>query len=192
MQFKNLENFESKMDAQNTTVAFFSIVYSNCTVECIYSKNLKKFLFAIVDMNIGFTCSLQGFYANAFINHQEALQVLADCRNHGAWDPKHFYEILDENLPFVNFGQVTTQQYQSTTSVAVSNFEDRIYFHHWMRANISPKQIKKTIELMGHEVVAFCKETGVTPVYYDHPTARTLKAMENFKNDYDLYGTKQD
>ena len=42
-------------------------------------------------MNIGFTCSLQGFYANAFYKSSRGFTGLgADCRNHGAWDPKDF------------------------------------------------------------------------------------------------------
>ncbi|MDD5157242.1 hypothetical protein [Sulfurimonas sp.] len=88
-------------------------------------------MFAIVDHNIGFTCSLNGTYANAYINHQEALIVLAQCRSHGRGDPKHFYEILNDNLPTVTFTQIATKQYQSITQHAVSAFEDRIYFNHW-------------------------------------------------------------
>ncbi len=192
MKFENLFYFERRMDNDGVTVAFFSIEYSNCMVECVYSKVMKKFLFAVVDKNVGFTCSLKGFYANAFINHREALQVLADCRNHGGWDPKHFYEVLDESLPNVSFAQVTTKQYKQTATKAVSNFEDRIYFNHWMRANISPKQTEKTAELMGNEVVSFCQDTGVTPVFYTYPTDRTMNVMVNFTEDYEDKGTTKE
>jgi len=191
MNFTNIENFENRMTTANVDIAFFTIVYSECSVECVYSKNLRKFLFAIVDKNIGFTCSLNGTYANAFINHKEAVAALADCRN-GGWDPKHFYDALNKSLPTANFTQATKEKYKSTSSVAVSNFEDRIYFHHWKNANISPRQIEKTIELLGNEVVTFCKETGVTPVYFDHITDRTMDVATNFKDDYNAHNAEND
>ena len=191
MNFTNIENFENRMTTANVDIAFFTIVYSECSVECVYSKNLRKFLFAIVDKNIGFTCSLNGTYANAFINHKEAVAALADCRN-GGWDPKHFYDALNKSLPTANFTQATKEKYKSTSSVAVSNFEDRIYFHHWKNANISSRQIEKTIELLGNEVVTFCKETGVTPVYFDHITDRTMDVATNFEDDYNAHNAEND
>ena len=42
--------------------------------------------------------------------------------------PKIFYEILDESLPFVNFRQVTTQQYQSTASVLYQTLKTEFIF----------------------------------------------------------------
>ena len=118
------------------------------------------------------------------INHKEAVQSLANCRNHGGWNPKHFYEVLNEHLPNVHFLQVTPTQYQTINRVAVSNFEDRIYFNHWRISNMSEKQEKKTIELMGYEVLNFCKITGVIPVYFPYPTDRTIIVMDNFQLDY--------
>lgn len=191
MIFTNITAFENRMNDENITIAFFSIAYGNCTIECVYAKVLKKFLFAIVDKNVGFTCSLNGEYASAFINHQEAVAALANCRNAG-WDPIHFYEALNNSLPTVNFTQVTTAQYGNTTTYAVSNFEDRIFFHNWRRSNISDKQIKKTEELLGHEIVVFCKNTGVTPVYYDHPTDRTMNVAVNFIEDYNTHNTEDE
>jgi len=192
MRFTNIPNFEARMDAAGVTVAFFTIKYANCTVECVYSKDLRKFLFAIVDMNIGFTCSLEGIFANAFINHREAVQTLAECRNHGGWDPKHFYEVLNDNLPTANFAQTTGEQYQRTAGVAVSNFEDRKYFNHWRRSSMSAPQANKTIELMGNEVLQFCRATGVIPVYYPYPTDRTMAVMINFRADYNTHNTNED
>ena len=187
MIFTNIIEFERRMDIESINVAFFSINYGECTVECVYAKNLRKFLFAIVDKNIGFTCSLDGLYASAYINHQEALQKLADCRNHGKWDPKHFYEILNNSLPHVLFTQTTESQYQRVAKVSISNFEDRIYFNHWRRANISPKQVKKREELLGHEVLNFCKTSGITPVYFPYPVDRTYSVMNDFKEDFHQY-----
>uniref|UniRef100_UPI0040483C7F hypothetical protein n=1 Tax=Aliarcobacter sp. TaxID=2321116 RepID=UPI0040483C7F len=184
MKFTNIPILENRMDKEGVSVAFFHIIYANCTVECVYSKNLRKFLFAIVNANVGFTCSLDGLYTNAFINHREAVQSLANCRNHGGWDPKHFYEVLNRHLPNVHFQQVTSRQYQTINRVAVSNFEDRIYFNHWRTSSMSEKQEKKTIELMGYEVLEFCKVTGVIPVYFPYPTDRTMTVMNNFKLDY--------
>ena len=43
---------------------------------------------------------------------------------------------------------------------------------------------------MGYEVVEFCKDTGVTPVYYDHLRTGT-RVMENFRNDYNQHGIEQ-
>jgi hypothetical protein len=189
MNFTNIPAFEDRMDSQGVSVAFFAITYGSCKIECVYSKDLRKFLFAIVDKNVGFTCSLDGIYANAFINHKEAVQALADCVN-GGWNPRGFYEVLNDNLPNVVFTQVTQTTYQRTASVAVSNFEDRIYFNHWRKANISPKQIEKTIELMGNEVVRYCQGAGITPVYYPYPTDRTMAVMVNFKQDYITHGTQ--
>lgn len=191
MRFTNIPVLENRMDNEGVSVAFFSIIYANCTVECVYSKDLRKFLFAIVDANVGFTCSLEGLYTNAFINHREAVQALADCRNHGGWDPKHFYEVLNENLPNVNFQQVTGGQYQGVSSVAVSNFEDRIYFNHWRTSAMSERQEKKTIELMGYEVLEFCQETGVIPIYYPYPTERTMDVMNNFRLDYQQHNVNE-
>ncbi|MDY0320435.1 MAG: hypothetical protein RBR23_01755 [Arcobacteraceae bacterium] len=190
MNFTNIPAFEAKMHSQGVSVAFFAITYSNCKIECVYSKDLKKFLFAIVDKNVGFTCSLNGTYANAFINHKEAVQALADCRNSG-WNPKDFYAVLNDSLPNVKFAQVSRIQYQGINSVAVSNFEDRIYFNHWRVSNMSSKQMEKTIELLGNEVLEFCKDTGVIPVYYPYPTDRTMDVLNNFRQDYQTHNTRQ-
>lgn len=190
MNFTNIDAFEQRMINAGIEIAFFTIIYSDCTVECVYSKELKKFLFAIVDKNIGFTCSLNGSYANGYINHRDAVAELANCRNSGRFDPKHFYEILNDYLPASNFTQVTTEQYRSTSSKAISNFEDRIFFHHWMKANISPKQIEKTKELLGNEIVRFCKDTGVIPVYHAHITDRTIDVATNFEDDYNTHNAE--
>ncbi|MFW2235213.1 hypothetical protein ACN4FE_04215 [Aliarcobacter butzleri] len=184
MIFTNLPILEDKMDAHSISVAFFSISYGCCMVECVYSKAMRKFLFAIVDRNIGFTCSLENLYASSFINHKEAVQALAECRN-GGWDPKHFYEVLNSSLPNVNISEVTTTKYGEVSGRAVSNFEDRIYFNHWRKGNISEKQKDKTIELLGHEVLRFCQSNGVTPVYFPYPTDRTMAIMNDFKLDYE-------
>ena len=53
---------------------------------------------------------------------------------------------------------------------------------------MSPKQRKKTIDLMGYEVIEFCDENHVIPVFYPYPTERTLAAFENFEQDYQKYG----
>ncbi|ABV67896.1 hypothetical protein Abu_1649 [Aliarcobacter butzleri RM4018] len=184
MNFTNIPALESKMDRQNVLVAFFTIQYGECNIECVYSKIMRKFLFAIVDRNIGFTCSLNGIYANTYINHREALTALTQCRNHGRWDPTHFYEVLNNNLPNVNISEVTTTEYRAVSDLAVSNFEDRIYFNHWRKRKISDRQTDKTIELLGYEVLKFCQNTGITPVYFPYPTDRTIAIMKDFKLDY--------
>ncbi|ACA85358.1 hypothetical protein [Shewanella woodyi] len=191
MIFNNISAFEQRMIVQGVDVAFFTIQYHNCAIETAYSRIQKKFLFAFVDHNLGFTCSLNGDYANGYINHRDAVEQLAACRNHGGFDPIHFYEFLDNQLPHVNFTEVTPIQYARVVGKAVSNFEDRIYFNHWRRANISDKQEKKTIELMGHEVLKFCKDNGLTPVFYPHPTVRTLQAFSDFNQDYLNHGLTQ-
>ena len=188
MQFTNIEAFETRMQQSDVTVAFFTVQYRNCALECAYSVSQKKFLFAFVDHNIGFTCSLNGEFANGYINHKEAVKQLMVCRKHDKYDPIHFYEFLNEQLPIVRFGQISRTQYEQTASKAVSNFEDRIYFNHWRSANISPKQMNKTIELMGYNVVEFCRENSLTPVYYTYPTQRTLEAFDNFQIDYQNNG----
>lgn len=191
MTFTNIYEFERRMDAQGVSVAFFTITYGCCTVECVYSKDLRKFLFAIVDANVGFTCSLDGTFANAFINHREAVDALANCTG-GGWNPKHFYEVLNDNLSTVNFGEVTRAQYQGINAVAVSNFEDRIYFNHWRTSNMSTQQEQKTIELLGNEVLVFCQATGVIPVYYPYPTDRTMDVLKNFREDYESHNVNND
>ncbi|CAM3514692.1 hypothetical protein [Arcobacter aquimarinus] len=185
MNFTNIPILEFKMDKQSVLIAFFTIRYGECNIECVYSKAMRKFLFAIVDRNIGFTCSLNGTYANTYINHKEALNALAQCRNHGRWDPTHFYEVLNNSLPDVNISEVTTTKYRAVSGFAVSNFEDRIYFNHWRKGNISDRQTGKTIELLGYEVLRFCQNTGVTPVYFPYPTDRTMAVMNDFKLDYE-------
>ncbi|MCC4210913.1 hypothetical protein [Vibrio parahaemolyticus] len=179
------------MSQQDVKVAFFTVQYHNCAIEVAYSKAQKKFLLAFVDHNVGFTCSLKGTYANAYINHREAVEQLAECRNHGKFDPIHFYEFLNAQLPHVVFGELATIEYVRVVARAVSNFEDRIYFNHWRRAPISDKQEKKALELMGYEVVKFCKDNGLTPVFYPYPTERTLEAFGDFGADYDAYGLGQ-
>lgn len=176
---------------QGVSVAFFTVQYHNCAIETAYSKEQKKFLLAFVDHNLGFTCSLKGKYANAYINHYEAVEQLAACRNHGSFDPVHFYEFLDKQLPSVQFSELTEREYVSIVGKAVSNFEDRIYFNHWRKANISEQQKNKTKELMGEEVVSFCENNGLTPVFYPRPTERTLKAFSDFKQDYTNFGLSQ-
>lgn len=191
MFFSNIQEFEQRMVQQDVSVAFFTIQYHNCAIETAYSKAQKKFLFAFVDHNLGFTCSLKGSYANGFINHYEAVEQLAACRNHGSFDPIHFYEFLDAQLPRVAFGEIFKRDYVSVVGKAVSNFEDRIYFNHWRNVNISDKQEKKTLELMGHEVVKFCKDNKLTPVFYPYPTERTLEAFTDFKKDFKVNGLNQ-
>lgn len=191
MIFNNISAFEQRMIAQVVDVAFFTIQYHNCAIETAYSRTQKKFLFAFVDHNLGFTCSLNGNHANGYINHRDAVEQLAACRNHGVFDPIHFYEFLDNQLPHVNFTEVTPIQYARVVGKAVSNFEDRIYFNHWRRAKISEQQEKKTIELMGNEVLKFCKDNGLTPVFYPHPTNRTLQVFSDFNQDYLNHGLTQ-
>ncbi|WP_345860606.1 hypothetical protein [Shewanella algae] len=191
MFFSHIEKFEQRMAQQGVAVAFFTIQYHNCAMEIAYSRAQKKFLIAFVDHNLGFTCSLRGSYANAFINHYEAVEQLAACRNHGAFDPIHFYEFLNAQLPHVNFGELVLRDYAGIVGKAVSNFEDRIYFNHWRRAAISERQVNKTIELMGHEVVEFCRENGLTPVFYPRPTERTLEAFGDFNQDFENHGLAQ-
>jgi hypothetical protein len=176
------------MDAQQTATAFFTIQYRNCEIEVAYSRAQRKFLFAFVDHNLGFTCTLQGSYANGYINHPGAVRQLMVCRQHGRFDPIHFYEHLDKKLPDVEFGAVTADQYKRVADQAVSNFEDRIFFNHWRKANISVKQRDKTVELMGQEVLQFCIDNHLTPVFYDYPTARTLAAFEDFVEDFKKHG----
>lgn len=185
MQFTNIPSFENRMNQANVDVAFFTVNYANCTIEAIYSRIQRKFLFAIVDKNIGFTCSLNGIYASAFINHKKAVEELANCRNSSTWNPKDFYEVLNEALLVVQFSQATMQDYKRIASKAVSNFEDRIFFNHWRIAHISTKQYDKTVELMGYDVANFCQENGVTAVYFPYPTDRTFNVMQNFVLDYE-------
>ncbi|UGA36147.1 hypothetical protein JOS77_16770 [Chromobacterium haemolyticum] len=191
MNFTNIELFEERMADQGVTVAFFTIQYYNCLIETAYSKNQRKFLFAFVDHNIGFTCSLNGKYANAFINHQEAVEQLMKCRNHDRYDPVNFYEFLNQKLLTVHFQEITNYQYVRTIGKAISAFEDRIYFNHWRNSEISPRQRKKTIELMGHMVVIFCDENHLTPVFWSYPTERTLAAFADFRVDYKENGVEQ-
>lgn len=191
MIFTNIEIFEERMNALDTSIAFFTIQYHNCAIETAYSKNQKKFLFAFVDHNIGFTCSLNGNNANGFINHPEAVEQLMNCRNHNRYDPIHFYEFLNNLLPTVRFAETTNQQYIRTVGKAVSEFENRIYFNHWRSSNISERQQTKTIELMGYEVVKFCKENRLTPVFWAYPTDRTLAAFADFERDYNDHGLQQ-
>ncbi|MDP2500743.1 hypothetical protein BCT47_00270 [Vibrio splendidus] len=191
MFFNNIQAFEQRMVQQNVAVAFFTIQYHNCAIETAYSKAQKKFLFAFVDHNLGFTCSLEGSNANGFINHYEAVEQLAACRNHSVFDPIHFYEFLDAQLPHVAFGEISKREYLRVVGKAVSNFEDRIYFNHWRNANISDKQEKKALELMGYEVVKFCKDNKLTPVFYPNPTERTLEAFGDFKADFKVNGLTQ-
>ncbi|GAK19865.1 hypothetical protein JCM19052_324 [Vibrio sp. JCM 19052] len=188
MFFSNIQAFEQRMYQQGVEVAFFTVQYHNCAIEVAYSKAQKKFLLAFVDHNLGFTCSLKGSYANGYINHYEAVEQLAACRNHGNFDPIHFYEFLNAQLPQVAFGELTTREYVGVVGKAVSNFEDRIYFNHWRRAPISDKQEAKALELMGHEVVKFCKENRLTPVFYPYPTERTLQAFRDFGKDFEAHG----
>lgn len=191
MFFSNIQAFEQRMGQQEVLIAFFTVQYHNCALEVAYSKTQKKFLFAFVDHNLGFTCSLNGSYANGFINHYEAVAQLAACRNHDSFDPIHFYEFLNLQLPIVNFGELTTIEYARVVGRAVSNFEDRIYFNHWRKAPISEKQEKKAHELMGYEVVKFCKENDLTPVFYPYPTERTLKTFGDFNKDFKVHGLSQ-
>lgn len=188
MRFTNIQAFENRMINANVTVAFFTLQYHNCAIEIAYSSVQKKFLFAFVDHNIGFTCSLNEDYTNGYINHQEAVVQLMNCRNHNRYDPIHFYEFLNNQLPHTNFLQVTRNQYEHTVKQAVSNFEDRIYFNHWRNSNMSPKQRNKTIELMGHHVVEFCDHNHIIPVFFPDPTERTLAAFEDFQQDYNEHG----
>jgi hypothetical protein len=176
---------------QNVAVAFFTIQYHNCAMECAYSIAQKKFLFAFVDHNFGFTCSLDGTHANGYINHKEAVEQLMKCRGHNKYDPIHFYDFLDNQLATIEFQQLTQDKHREIASLAVSNFEDRIFFNHWRNANISDKQKNKAIELMGHEVVKFCVQNHLTPVFYPHPTERTLAAFESFTNDFQVNGVNQ-
>lgn len=191
MIFTNIGFFEERMVAFNVSVAFFTVQYHRCAIEVAYSKNQKKFLFAFVDHNIGFTCSLKGDYANGFINHKEAVEQLMNCRNHNRYDPVHFYELLNNFLPKARFAEITNQQYVRTVGKAVSDFEDRIYFNHWRSSSISERQQIKAIELMGYEVVNFCRENHLTPVFWAYPTERTLTAFADFKLDYNSHGIQQ-
>jgi hypothetical protein len=140
MEFTNILNFEYRMQDEIVTVTFFQVQYHKCTVECAYSSAQRKFLFAFVDHNIGFTCSLKGIYANGFINHKEAVKQLMLCRQHNKYDPIHFYDFLNNRLPTVQFSQISKEGYVKTVRKSVSNFEDRIYFNHWRSAKISEKQ----------------------------------------------------
>lgn len=191
MIFTNIEMFEQRMENEDVTIAFFTLQYHNCQIETAYSSSQRKFLFAFVDHNIGFTCSLNGNYTNGFINHPDAVRQLMLCRNYDRYDPVHFYELLNNTLQTVNFAQIDQNQYQRVASRAVSNFEDRIFFNHWRNSNMSDKQRNKTIELMGYEVIEFCEANHLIPVFYPYPTARTLNAFENFQNDYNHHGLEQ-
>ncbi|MDD3595590.1 hypothetical protein [Sulfuricurvum sp.] len=188
MRFTNIQAFENRMLNANVNVAFFTLQYHNCAIEIAYSSVQRKFLFAFVDHNVGFTCSLNGEYANGYINHQEAVVQLMNCRNHNRYNPIHFYEFLNNQLPHANFVQVSRNQYDRTVQQAVSNFEDRIYFNHWRNSNMSPKQRNKTIELMGHNVVEFCDQNHIIPVFFPYPTERTLTTFEDFQQDYNEHG----
>lgn len=191
MIFTNIEYFEERMANEGVTVAFFTLQYHNCQIETAYSSKQKKFLFAFVDHNIGFTCSLNGNYASGYINHPEAVKQLMLCRNHDKYDPIHFYELLNNNLPSVNFIQINNERYQRVASKAISNFEDRIFFNHWRNSNMSERQRNKTIELMGYEVIDFCESNHLIPVFYPYPTERTMNAFENFQNDFNAHGLQQ-
>ncbi|MBG5957194.1 hypothetical protein I5E90_10635 [Proteus mirabilis] len=191
MFFSYIDRFEQRMAQQDVAVAFFTIQYHNCAMEIAYSRTQKKFLIAFVNHNLGFTCSLRECYANGFINHYEAVEQLAACRNHGAFDPIHFYDFLNAQLLLVNFGELALRDYTGIVGKAVSNFEDRIYFNHWRRAAISDRQVNKTIELMGYEVVEFCRENRLTPVFYPRPTERTLEAFRDFNQDFEDHGLVQ-
>ncbi|WP_188630979.1 hypothetical protein [Oceanisphaera marina] len=191
MRFTNIGLFENRMMDQGVTVAFFNFQYHNCVIETAYSINQRKFLFAFVDHNIGFTCSLQGEHASGYINHKAAVEQLMRCRNHDRYDPKHFYELLNDYLPSARFSQINQPQYKLAAQKAVSNFEDRIFFNHWRNSNMSENQRQKTIELMGHEVIDFCEKNHLIPVFYPYPTDRTLAAFENFQADYVGFGLRQ-
>lgn len=188
MIFTNIDVFERRMVRAAISVAFFSIKYHSCVLECVYSMSQRKFLFAFVDYNVGFTLSLKGGYASAYINHQDAVEQLMNCRGHHRYDPVNFYDFLNAQLPFVEFAQISNIQYVRVVCRAVSEFENRIYFNHWRRANISERQLNKTTELMGNEVVDFCIQNTLTPVFHTQPTDRTLAVLEDFKSDHERYG----
>ncbi|MDD5157243.1 hypothetical protein [Sulfurimonas sp.] len=57
---------------------------------------------------------------------------------------------------------------------------------------MSDKQRKKTEELLGYQVVIFCEDSGVIPVFYPHPTDRTLNVAINFRQDYSNHGIEQE
>ena len=179
------------MRAVDITVSFFSIQYYKCVLEIAYSISQRKFLIAFVDHNLGFTCSLDDDYMNGYINHKSAVEQLMHCRNHGLYDPIHFYEFLNSQLLLAKFSQVNVNQYIRILPKSVSNFEDRVFFNHWRSANISDKQRNKTLELMGYNVIRFCKENKLTPVFHVAPTERTLNAFQNFINDFRANGLAQ-
>lgn len=190
MEFYNIDIFEQRMAAQSVSIAFFCFKYHNCTLEIAYSRKQRKFIFAFVDHNLGFTCSVNNGFVNSYINHKDAVKQLMKCRNHNKYDPKDFLALLNDFLPKANFCQINNSKHNRILSRAVSNFEDRIYFNHWRNSNMSDKQEKKTIELMGYEVVCFCKENHVIPVFFAHPTPRTLAAFEDYEMDYAVNGIK--
>ncbi|WP_191237523.1 hypothetical protein [Cobetia marina] len=190
MRFYNIDTFEQRMATQSVSIAFFCFKYHNCTLEIAYSRKQRKFIIAFVDHNLGFTCSVDNGFVCSYINHKDAVKQLMRCRNHDKYDPKDFLELLDAYLPEANFCQVNDKRYNYILSRAVSNFEDRIYFNHWRSSNMTDRQKEKTIELMGYEVLYFCKENHVIPVFFAHPTSRTLAAFEDYKADYFVNGTK--
>lgn len=192
MNFTNIVAFENRMLQQNVEISFFTIIYgaNRCKVECAYSILQKKFIFGFVDANIGFTVSLDG--TNASTNLEGRIStVLANCRDgSNTWRPSNFFEVLNNYLPNVTFTQITRGQYIRVYTAA-SAFEDRIFFNHWRKSSISPKQAEKTENLLGIRILDFCKTNKIIPVFYPNPTDRTFDVSKDYLLDYQTHGFNQ-
>ncbi len=183
--FTNITNFENRMTQQNVEIAFFNVTYgaNNCVIECAYSLNQKKFIFGFVNTTIGFTCTLNGIISNTVLAPNISTK-LADCRDSSTnWRPSHFFDILNNQLPNIGFAQITQPQYIGIYKSA-SNFKDRIYFNHWRRSGMSSKQEEKTINLLGEEVVNFCHQNTIIPVFHAAPLGRTFNVAIDHEEDF--------
>lgn len=192
-EFTNLTMFENRMLQLNVQVAFFTINYgiNQCLVECAYSRSQKKFIFGFVNTNIGFTITLDGRRATTHLPANISTQ-LANCRdNTGNWNPSHFFTILNNQLPNIQFTQITATQYRQIYASSTTLFVNRIYFNHWRVSNISPQQARKTEELLGREILNFCRDNGIIPVFHAAPHARTLGVANDYITDYQRYGLRQ-
>ncbi len=185
--FINIANFENRMTQQNIEIAFFNVTYGvkNCIIECAYSLNQRKFIFGFVNTTIGFTCTLNGIISNTVLAPNISTK-LADCRDKSTkWIPSHFFDILNNQLPNISFAQITLPQYIGIYASA-SNFNDRIYFNHWRRSSMSSRQEQKTINLLGEEVVKFCHQNIIIPVFNVAPSGRTFDVAIDYEEDFNI------
>ncbi|MER5173825.1 DUF6037 family protein [Thioclava kandeliae] len=176
MKMDGLEILYRSMKDLNLDIQRFPIKTGSASFECLFSLRSTPFTFSLTSRG---TCPKffifevkAGFILNPYFGekYKDILEVLSsDQRSGSEFDPKQFFHEINKLIPKTAHRKNVPSTSEIIRLMPVFEHNDRPYFSNW-RLNpkgeyVTPENLKKTLELLGKEAVAYSKKDNVSSVW---------------------------